>query len=138
MKTPDPDNNEVIDFDRARFHKLIDDFRKGKVTINDVRRAAGFADPKTVQPILLETYDEQLVVNHVTAITNHITQDEFVPCQLTNGETLTVSAPIAEWLYCPFCGLDVDFHDPKPIEEWTLEDWAEFYAGYHEGYDEEQ
>lgn len=137
MNTPDAEHNDVINFDRARFRRLVESWRIGRKTMDDVREAAGIVDDEVLLSILSETYDEQAVINHVTAITNHITQDEFVPCRLTNGETLTVSAPIEEWLYCPFCGLDVDFHDPKPIEEWTLEDWAEFYAGYHEGYDEE-
>jgi hypothetical protein len=37
-----------------------------------------------------------------------------------------------------FVSLETEVEGFKPIEEWTLEDWAEFYAGYHEGYDEEQ
>lgn len=137
MKTPDSEHNDVIDFDRARFRKLIDAWKTGKKTMDDIRQAAGLFDVKAVEPILFEDFAEQREANHRSTVVNHISQDEYVPVRIKD-ETLTVSAPIEDWFYCPFCGEDFDFHYSKPLEEWTLEDWAEFYAGYHEGYDEEQ
>lgn len=134
--TPDAEHNDVINFDNARFRKLIDAWKSGKATMNDIRRAAGLVDVDAVEQILFEDFAERRIASHRTDVVNHISQDEYVPARL-KGETLTVSAPIQNWLYCPFCGEDFDFHYSRPIEEWTLEDWAEFYAGYHEGYDEE-